>query len=745
MDSPPEPPGSEADDDGPVQLTSRDLDELLGPLSEDAGRYWNDRLFFAWVGGFVDYDTVLFNADLPPRDFSSGVSGNPNRVSAQRLDARLACEGCSEAPEWWNDRLKHANRLGVLTPDELQASLSKSTRCVKRYLWSLTEDSLVRQRLRSYSIACSKLLVRAFSILNLCAAEAMSLPEGERGGAIEDLSDLLHNIGAGGPLRNVKALFLPRDADRLPPFVRSVAARHRDLLDAFLPDEADVRLVCDNSKTYMAGDVSVAVRNHVKVHFLRRVKASLPVRDRKGASDALHGADVALDEADALAVRLATERLASCGVRLERASGELAFAGDHVSSEALRWHLEMCKAPSRGSFQAFPLSDCTSRRYARVDSVIYSNMFKDSAVGFREALGLDAGAWNRRRKKRRCDGTKPNKRLSLVGKLRDGETVTSVMTDGVGVSVVVSSPHVRKASSLGPKEAFEARLARLKGLFEGNPGALVGGADPGRIVPLMLHVRGARQAREEGVRVAYSRARWQKDTGQADNRLWEAKRRSRPWVKAALDALSESGGKRGCDLASFVSYLEAARDNREVLWKEFLLSDERARRKMTAFRAKQRALDRVATRAATSGDRSQPLIVGYGNASFKCHGRGSSDTPVPIKGMYTALVRAFRRCGRRGGVIKVWEAYTTKMCSRCHEELDLVYEMDIAAKQPFKPCHDFRSCSNCLWKEEPKLRNRDYNAAVNIWTVTVALLGGEERPSFLCPDQSRRRPSNRRG
>ena len=102
-------------------------------------------------------------------------------------------------------------------------------------------------------------------------------------------------------------------------------------------------MVCDNSKTYMSGDVSVAVRNHVKVHFLRRVKASLPVRDRKGASDALHGADVALHDADALAVRLAAERLASCGVRLERASGELAFAGDHVSSEALRWHLEMCE------------------------------------------------------------------------------------------------------------------------------------------------------------------------------------------------------------------------------------------------------------------------------------------------------------------------------------------------------------------------------------------------------------------
>jgi hypothetical protein len=492
-------------------------------------------------------------------------------------------------------------------------------------------------------------------------------------------------------------------------------------------------MICDNSKIYMAGDVSVAVRNHVKIHFLRRVKASLQVRDRKGASDVLHGGEVKLDDSDATAVRKATERLAKCEARLDKKSGEFAFSGDNVSLDALMWHLEMCKTPSGRSFQAFPLADCTSRRYARVDSVIFSNMFKDLKIDFREALGLDARAWNSRRKKKRCNGTKPRKRLSLVAKLRDGEEVTSVMTDGVGVSVVVTSPHTHQASSLGPKEVYNAKLARLKSLFDENPGALVGGADPGRIVPLMMHVRGKQEEREAGIRVSYSRTRWQKEIGQDENRLWEAKRRSRPWVKAALDALSESGGKKGCELASFVSYLEAVRDNRDALWKEFLLNDERSRRKMTSFRARQRALDRVATRAATSGDRSQPLIVGFGNASFKCHGRGSSDTPVPVKGLYRALVRAFRRCGRRGGVMKVWESCTTKMCSRCHEELDLVYEMDIAAKQPFKPCHDFRSCSKCLWKEEPKLRNRDYNAAVNIWTVTMALLEGEKRPEFLSP------------
>jgi hypothetical protein len=78
MDSPREPSGTE-DDEQPfvsysaVELSSSDLDELLGPLSEDAGRYWNDRLFFAWLGGFIDYETLICNADLPPRDFSCGV------------------------------------------------------------------------------------------------------------------------------------------------------------------------------------------------------------------------------------------------------------------------------------------------------------------------------------------------------------------------------------------------------------------------------------------------------------------------------------------------------------------------------------------------------------------------------------------------------------------------------------------------------------------------------------------------
>ena len=60
-------------------------------------------------------------------------------------------------------------------------------------------------------------------------------------------------------------------------------------------------------------------------------------------------------------------------------------------------------------------------------------------------------------------------------------------------------------------------------------------------------------------------------------------------------------------------------------------------------------------------------------------------------------------------MIKVWEAYPAKMCSRCHEELDLVYEMDEAAIQTLPRVE--RSCA---------LQRRRR-------TVTAALLGGEER------------------
>ena len=98
------------------------------------------------------------------------TGGDFNRLSKEVLADLLGKRGVlQDAPEWWNHRLLFAHSHGAITNEQLERSLSCSTRVVKRYLWSITSDITVRSRLRTYSIATTKLWHRLGAIVNMCA------------------------------------------------------------------------------------------------------------------------------------------------------------------------------------------------------------------------------------------------------------------------------------------------------------------------------------------------------------------------------------------------------------------------------------------------------------------------------------------------------------------------------------------------------------------------------------------------
>jgi hypothetical protein len=61
--------------------------------------------------------------------------------------------------------------------------------------------------------------------------------------------------------------------------------------------------------------------------------------------------------------------------------------------------------------------------------------------------------------------------------------------------------------------------------------------------------------------------------------------------------------------------------------------------------------------------------------------------------------------------------------------------------QRTKRDRDFRVCEHCSSSSEQtwKLRNQDFNGAINILTILMAELSGEERPTYLCPERKKRR------
>ena len=217
-------------------------------------------------------------------------------------------------------------------------------------------------------------------------------------------------------------------------------------------------------------------------------------------------------------------------------------------------------------------------------------------------------------------------------------------------------------------------------------------------------------------------------------------------------------------------------------------------------RALARAADRLVMDGVLQ---KRPVIIGYGTGRGKGGGhKGEPAVPVKAMYRELEMAfRRHRQGGLQGGIVDVWEHLTTKKCHRCEQltvtrqvpwtEEDIKkkeertrkkYEQAVAAayvnaagidsvsmplacitqrardngdtevKDPPLPTHDppldkrtkidrdFRVCEHCSQDEQTrKIRNRDFNAAIDILTLLECELRGEERPVYLCPDPTKRK------
>ena len=325
------------------------------------------------------------------------------------------------------------------------------------------------------------------------------------------------------------------------------------------------------------------------------------------------------------------------------------------------------------------------------------------------------------------------------------------------------------------------KLATFSNNEENN--AICRGLDPGR-VNLFTTAEKSRvnQDTTKYEKRYYSRTRHLEKCGRDRMREWRDQRAQQPAVAAALKALATTGGAKTHVASRWFAYLHERFTYQEVLEDEFMKNDERYKKKMVQFRLSQRALPKVppvaraADRLVLEGNEPnqkkerRPVIIGYGTG--RGNGGGHKGEPsVPVKAMYRALLQAFKRHRIQGGVLDVWEHLTTQKCYKCHETmkvrdiswtekdaerekkrltekwevccreareknediplLELPSDEELLNRQ--KRDRDFRICEHCCSSNQPwKLRNRDFNAAINILVLLDKELSGEERPEYLC-------------
>ena len=72
------------------------------------------------------------------------------------------------------------------------------------------------------------------------------------------------------------------------------------------------------------------------------------------------------------------------------------------------------------------------------------------------------------------------------------------------------------------------------------------------------------------------------------------------------------------------------------------------------------------------------------------------------------------------------EAMTTQCCHKCEKVMDEVLKTDGLVDRGLKCCPECSRRENIV-----KLRNRDLNAAQNMWRIMECELAGQERPEYL--------------
>lgn len=387
------------------------------------------------------------------------------------------------------------------------------------------------------------------------------------------------------------------------------------------------------------------------------------------------------------------------------------------------------------------------RKYAYLDEKIARQLFKvgtgkkrkrgeqdvpSRTTWFQEFMGLTPRAFNKTLRSK-----KPRKRGHHRGRgLGSHARVSSVLTDGVGLRVVVKTP-IDMAPFVGPLTSAPPGKSSHDVMRASGCDPVFVGMDNGRAKPFVAAI--STSPTKKPVTEVFTRRRYYHEMGQFSYRRWDRRRvDNNPELRAALTDLSATGG-----VANWTSFLHVDQMHDDVLNAEYLLSKDRAMWRMETFRKKRASLDRAMDRILRHAGR-RPVIVGVGNASFPSTGKGEKAVPT------TALQKALRRAIQRRNAnranegvsadIPIWEHRTTLCCCACGQVTTRPVVKDSKTGE-LRESRRLRLCTSpscCGGETTGKLRDRDVQGARNILWLTIGQCLGLERPVYLCTLRVRR-------
>ena len=329
-----------------------------------------------------------------------------------------------------------------------------------------------------------------------------------------------------------------------------------------------------------------------------------------------------------------------------------------------------------------------------------------------------------------------------------GAQISSIMTDGIGVSLTYSFPvQLRREadSSVHTAKRHKAEVAatlkdkllahRLEDELRDSVPTFVG-IDLGRAKLFHSSIQIPRSRSE--LRLPRRPAETVKSkVFTRRQHYWNIgfKKRNRQLQttlpqQLAYSELSEAGKER-----NLLHHLRAQQENSQILVKDKIDSTQAAKLKMAAHRLKKSSLRRAADSLIESAVRDKRrLVIGVGSASVQPGGKGQVAAPtVAIKKALDESISAAQRSAKSRGVwrpvevLTIDEFRTSVSCYRCGSQTKAPAVMKMT-KDGMKPAASTRlkECDNC-----GKRVDRDKQGSRNMLNLTIRKYYGLERPSCM--------------
>jgi hypothetical protein len=413
---------------------------------------------------------------------------------------------------------------------------------------------------------------------------------------------------------------------------------------------------------------------------------------------------------------------------------ETVFSNKNISINVLNKFFEMSNYFENNglkSFSIFPVSTI-NRKFSYIDQRVLSSLLKQKGLedkSIKDVFQIDSDKWRKigneiitqKRKNRKKYNKRFRNKLITFGTIPKGSVIKSISTDGVAISITCYTPpdkiNNKKYNYTGKEHIIAFDDGRVN-LFQSAQKDNNGDFQTTRLVGTEYQIKSK----------IIKRVEWE-----------ESYKVMHPELKDSITNMSLKSWKT-CNFENFIDMVRTYRTNYNTFQTHYIDNKDFSRWKMLLWRKKisimAQRYSHTIRKCNIHKNKKETLVMGIGNGKFGSTGQKYLERVrhggVPTSSKHNILIRTLKSMRLKFRIQNINEYNTTQCCFKCHNKMNNHYDAE------GKIFRGLKDCINCKEGKNPfKSRNRDLNAAKNIWLVCFNIINGLVRPDYLKPPEKK--------